>query len=194
MGIGSFVYNSAMSNLLLIKHALPIVQPAIPAQFWELSQAGLLSCHQFSQQLRAYNLQTIYSSDEPKAVQTANELGKHLNLSVSQAKDLHEHRRLTSDYFEHHADFESTIQAFFDQPDIRVFGAETAAQALSRFHAAVSSIVSANPQQDIAIVSHGTVITLLVAKYNSINAFKFWRGLNLPDLVHLTIPDFLYNP
>jgi broad specificity phosphatase PhoE len=182
-----------MSNLLLIKHALPIVQPAIPAQFWKLSQDGLLSCQQFSQQLRAFNLQTIYSSDEPKAVQTAHELGKLLNLSVSQAKGLHEHRRLTSDYFEHRADFESAVQAFFDNPNIRVFGAETAAQALSRFHAAVSTIVSAHPRQDVAIVSHGTVITLLVAKHNSINAFKFWQELNLPDLVCLTLPDFLYN-
>ena len=42
----------------------------------------------------------------------------------------------------------------------------------------------------IAIVAHGTVISLLVARYNDLDAHALWRGLGLPSFCVLSAKDF----
>jgi broad specificity phosphatase PhoE len=50
-------------------------------------------------------------------------------------------------------------------------------------------VLQRHPQDDLAVVAHGTVITLFVAQTNSIDPFKFWQRLGLPSYVVLLLPD-----
>jgi broad specificity phosphatase PhoE len=73
-----------------------------------------------------------------------------------------------------------TMQTFFTRPDELVFAEETARGALERFNAALQKVLATYPHETLGIVSHGTVISLLVAHYNAIDAFGFWQRLELP--------------
>ena len=42
--------------------------------------------------------------------------------------------------------------------------------------------------RNLAVISHGTVITLFVAQTNQIEPFSFWKSLGLPSLVVLKLP------
>jgi broad specificity phosphatase PhoE len=64
-------------------------------------------------------------------------------------------------------------------------------QAFQRFNAAGEKFVADAPHGNLALVTHGTVLTLFVAFHNpQIDALAFWRSLQLPDLIVLTLPDF----
>ncbi len=179
-----------MNKLFLIKHAMPEIQPEVPAYQWHLSESGRQSSLLVLDQLADQELKKIFSSSEPKAIETAEMIGTGLSLPVEIQHCLHEHDRSGTPYFKSKADFEENIKGFFNNPASLVMGKETALQAFLRFKQAVDQIISANTEQDIAIVSHGTVITLLVAYFNRIDPYSFWQGLALPSITVLQLPDF----
>jgi broad specificity phosphatase PhoE len=100
---------------------------------------------------------------------------------------LHEHERDTV-VFLRRAEFEAAVAGFFARPDELALGRETAAQALDRFSRAVDGVLAAHPQGTVAIVTHGTVLSLFVAARTGVDPFPFWRDLALPELVVQDLP------
>jgi broad specificity phosphatase PhoE len=85
--------------------------------------------------------------------------------------------------------FEAAVARLFDQPEELVFGDETAAQALARFRDAVDRVLEGRRKGNIALVSHGRVISLYVADCTGVEPFPFWRRLGLPSFVVLCLPE-----
>lgn len=69
-----------------------------------------------------------------------------------------------------------------------MLGAETAAQSLNRFPAAVDRVVGQGHTESV-VVAHGTVMTLYVARVTRVQPICLWRRLGLPSYVVLTLPD-----
>jgi len=69
------------------------------------------------------------------------------------------------------------------------FGDETALEARERFASAVESVTGADPQENIAIVTHGTVLSLFVSQLTGCAVYPFWRGLGMPAIVAFSHPD-----
>jgi broad specificity phosphatase PhoE len=180
-----------MRKLFLIRHAQPEVTPGVPPRLWPLTAQGHESAQQLAQQLAGDDQPVrLYASPERKAQETAQLIGHHLNLPIEMVADLREHEREHSPFLGKDA-WEQTLTAFFSRPTELIFGEESAHQALQRFHAAVEKIVAGTPHGNLALVTHGTVLTLFVASHNpQIDALAFWRSLQLPDLIVLTLPDF----
>lgn len=180
-----------MPNLILIKHAPPLIEPNLPPDQWHLSDEGRRACRPLAEALREYSPAVIVHSREPKAAETAAGVAEHLHLPIQPADDLHEHDRSNVPHL-HSAEFISMVELFFRKPDDLVLGRETAAQALARFTAAVEHAVervaSEHPDQTVAIVSHGTVIALYVAALSDHKPFDLWRRLKLPSFVVVDSP------
>jgi broad specificity phosphatase PhoE len=71
-----------------------------------------------------------------------------------------------------------------------VLGEETAVTAFKRFDTAVRQQIAAYPDDTLAIVAHGTVISLFISRYNGfVEPFSFWQSLTLPSAFLLTLPD-----
>jgi broad specificity phosphatase PhoE len=68
-------------------------------------------------------------------------------------------------------------------------GSETADEAHARYAAAVSDVVAQHPTGNLAIVSHGTVMTLFVSRLMNLDPVPFWRRLGLPAYAVLSLPD-----
>ncbi len=177
-----------MRRLLLIKHSAPEIVPSQPARLWTLSATGRARCPVLARHLGAYAPATIISSTEPKAAETAQLIAEVLGSSWYCMEGLHEHDRSNAPFLGT-AEFEMTIARFFAEPGTLVFGGETADAACERFSRAIMEVLRRHPQGDLAVVAHGTVITLFVARTNGIDAFDFWRRLGLPSYVVLSLPD-----
>src|SRR5579885_2855921 len=96
-------------HLILIKHALPAVVPAIPASQWVLSDEGRRRCAAVVARLaRVVAPATIAASDEPKARETAQLLAAQLGFdgALRIDHDLREHERRPADFFDTPAAFE----------------------------------------------------------------------------------------
>lgn len=102
---------------------------------------------------------------------------------------LHEHDR-TGAPFLGAEDFDRAARTFFANPGKLVWGNETAEQALERFDGAVRAVLETRGEEVVAVVAHGTVISLFIAQYNDAEAYELWRQLGLPSFCVLSVPGF----
>ncbi len=177
-------------ELILIKHSLPEINPNLPAAEWHLSAEGRQRCERLADRLAQHQPQALYCSREPKAQETARLVAQRLGLSARPLDGLQEHAR-RSEVYTCQDEFEASMRRFFDRPQDLVFGEETAAQAQARFSAALNTLLAQHPDQTLAIVAHGTVITLFTLLTNAsptLPAFELWQRLGLPSLVVLERP------
>jgi broad specificity phosphatase PhoE len=177
-----------MAKLIAIKHAAPQIVPAVASSQWMLSQSGLRECDELASRLARYAVTALYSSEETKAKQTADRLGLHLGLTVSARPGLQENDRTGLRFFHDPVDLDACFRDFFARPFERVVGKESAAEAQARFRGAVQSILDEPGERVPAIVTHGTVLTLLVGAANEIDLFAFWRALTTTSFVVLSAP------
>lgn len=175
-------------RLILVRHSEPEVLPNVPAREWRLSPEGRRRTAALAERLAPYAPGTIVSSVEPKAAETATILARALGMACETAKGLHEHDRSNVGWLSRER-FEAAVTDFFGRPEELVLGRETAAQALARVERAVALALAKHPRGDLVIVTHGTVMTLLIAATNAIDAMAFWRGLELPDCAVLGLPE-----
>jgi broad specificity phosphatase PhoE len=173
-------------RLLLIRHGPPLIRQDTPARGWPLSEDGRLACEDFAGRLAAYDVTAMISSAEPKARETAAILAARLGLTPGVDADLAEHARDNAPFLGR-ADFEAAIRRLFAEPDALVFGQETATQAYTRFALAVQRALAAQPRGDVALVTHGTVMTLYAERHASVEPFAFWQALRMPDLFALPV-------
>jgi broad specificity phosphatase PhoE len=178
-----------MRRLILVRHAAPLKQSDVPARDWPLSPAGQADAARLADLLAPCAPAAIIASDELKARQTAQPLADRLGLTVAVAPGLHEHERRSAGYLDD-ATFQATMARLFAEPDALVFGEETANQALARFSQAIADALALHPSGDLAVFTHGTVLSLFVAAHSHHDPMTFWYHLNLPAWVVFTLPNF----
>ena len=177
-----------MPVLVLVKHALPQIESTVPAKQWRLSEEGQHLSRVLAQKLALHDLDLIFSSVEPKAIETAHIVATTLEKRIEVVEDLHEHDRNNIGFLEQKK-FEASVAQFFNRPDLLTFGNETANQAHHRFSRAVVGIIEKYSDKNIALITHGTVLTLFVSRLVGIEPFPFWKDLKLPSWVVLSHPD-----
>jgi broad specificity phosphatase PhoE len=176
-----------MPKLFLVKHAKPLIDPAKSSELWKLSDEGRIGAQKLADVLAPYNVSTVISSTEPKAIETAQILATALNIPTEPHPDLHEHDRSNVPHMGS-GEFISHVELFFRRPGERVLGRESAEDALARFERAVEAVLTKHPEANIAIVSHGTVIALFVEKHSDRNGFQVWREMSLPSFAVFDLP------
>ena len=149
-----------MPKLMVVKHSLPDIIPTLPARQWRLSSAGRQRCKPLADKLASHQLDVIVASVEPKAAETGQIVGDLLGKACQTAKGLNEHERSDVGWFESKERFEAAVAEFFARPRQLVFGGESADQAHQRFSQAIARVMERHPDQNVAVVSHGTVMTL----------------------------------
>jgi broad specificity phosphatase PhoE len=176
-------------RLFLIRHADPEIVANLPAADWCLSARGVERAKTLASRLTPLGLERIYSSPEPKAMQTAGVLGEVFRVPIVPVLDLREHDRRGVALLSAAA-FEQTMRRLFSQPSVRVFGNETAEAARRRFERALLPLLTSG-HGDIMAVTHGTVLTLAIADRCRVDPFDFWKRLGLPSAVSVLLPDML---
>lgn len=158
-----------------------MVEPGVLAAQWQLSANGRFLSHQLADQLRPYRPTRFVTSDEAKAVETGQIMAAQLGLPCTIEADLHEHNRAGLPFFEDKMAWETAVFHFFTQPDQPVLGEETAVQARQRLEQAIARLQQQYPQDTLALVSHGRILTAFISEYNTaVDPFSFWQSLTLP--------------
>ncbi|WP_165372477.1 histidine phosphatase family protein [Nocardioides iriomotensis] len=169
-----------MARLYLVRHARPRVDPALPADRWELDPAGLPDLAALAVSERLPRRARWYSSPEPKALATARRL---TTTPVRVAPDLVEHRR-EARWFDDRGDFHDAVRRAFARPGERSMPEwEPLADLEARLVPAVREILARHPVDDVVLVGHGTAWTVLRAALTGEPAdLDAWAALRMPDV------------
>ena len=166
-----------MPSLYFITHPDVHIDPAVPVPDWPLSARGRERMHLLLRRQWVAGLGAVWCSTERKARDGAQIIAAAANLSVNVMPDLRENDRSATGYLPK-PQFEAMADVFFAQPDKSIQGWETAAAAQLRIVAAIKSVLGhtsapssyapapptadTNGEQDVAVVAHGGVGTLLL--------------------------------
>ncbi|MBK26354.1 MAG: hypothetical protein CME70_20310 [Halobacteriovorax sp.] len=180
------------NTLILVKHALPELNEEVAPKEWQLGEKGLKQAKKFAGFVQD-NLDVdpiIYSSEESKAIDTAKVLAETLGLNHKTNPDLGEIDRAPSKILDEEGHI-SRNEAIFKKPAEAVLGSESANDALKRFESGIKEIIKDPQEDERLIVTHGTVISLFLAKHNKeIDAFDVWQKLSCPSYVVVSLPEF----
>lgn len=175
-----------MGRLYLIRHSVPAVEPGVPPREWRLSDDGRARAERLAERLAGAGIARFATSDEPKARATGELIAARLGLPVETAPGLHEQDRAGAPHLSA-GDFARAIADVFARPGERVFGRESADEAHDRFAAAVGAAL-ARWGDDLALVGHGTVMALYIARRNRRDPHALWRSLGMPCCAVLDLP------
>lgn len=172
----------ANDKLILVKHAMPDINPLAPPRTWRLSDPGRNAARRLGIALIDDQPIAVLTSDEPKAIETGEIIAAQLQLQAIVKPGLREHERGVLP-FESPSVFDEHIRKLFLHPDAVVYGCESADAAHRRFESATRSAISSQPPGTLVIVAHGTVIALLVGRANGLDPFPIWKSLGLPSFI-----------
>ncbi len=155
--------NSTSNKVIFITHANVSIDPKVPIPEWGLSKIGKERHQQFNTKPIIKNVQSIYSSNEQKAIDGANILAKHLGLTFTKIESLGENDRSSTGYLIEE-EFQKTVDAFFSYPEKSIRGWERAIDVQNRIVNTIEDILTTEKtsSSDIAIVAHGGVGALLL--------------------------------
>lgn len=149
---------------LYITHPQVQIDAAVPVPKWGLSEVGRARAEATTQQPWVRTLGRIVSSDETKAIETANLLAAAAGVVVETDDTMGENDRSATGFLPP-PEFEKAADWFFANPTESFNGWERAADAQARISAAVFRILDEHdPKIPIAFVGHGGVGTLLKCK------------------------------
>ena len=178
-----------MTKLILVRHAAPATDACVAPNQWPLSESGRRGARLLAQLVTPYLPAALISSREAKAAETAALLARELGTRYTTAPGLHEHNRASVGWVVE-PEYRAGMAALFAQPAEVVFGDESADQAFERFRAAVHDVLALFPDQNVVLVTHGTVMTLLITRLQADpDPLVFWRRLGLPAVAVLDRPD-----
>jgi broad specificity phosphatase PhoE len=175
-------------KLILIRHSLPEIVPEQPASQWWLSDAGRRRCANLAERLAPHDPAVLVSSLEPKAIETGQIVAAILGIPFKTAANLHEHERRNVGLFADSNQFQARVVSVFEHPGERILGEETADEAHVRFARAVAGLLEQHPGGNLAVVTHGTVMSLFVSRAARIAPAPFWKRLGLPAFAVLSLP------
>lgn len=175
---------------LLVRHARTRLDPALPSAEWSLTDDAARDCRRLAEKLASARPTEVITSSEPKAISTGSLLAESWAVSCSEAEGLEEHDRTGVPFVHDNATWLAMVESLFTEPNRRVLGMESAFEALDRFESALQRELNARPSQVPALVSHATVMSLFVAKYNALDAFRFWQTLGMPEALLVRRADF----
>lgn len=170
-----------IDRLILVRHAMPIVQPDVPSDEWQLGDEGRRDARSLRSKLHedAY----FVASDEPKAIQTLEELANNAGASIDPGFREVRRPHFWSD------DYRAVARSYIE--GVRLPGWEDHDRVAERFAAAVArhAILAAASGRALVIGTHGLASTVWLASIMRLDPSpaEFWEDLRFPDLIDVDL-------
>jgi broad specificity phosphatase PhoE len=166
-------------RLILIRHAVPQIDPQTPAGLWQLGHEGRTA----ARALRPLLAQSAYyvASTEPKAIETLQEISgdPHMPTDPGFAEVRRPHR-----WSDEH-DYRTVARAYVQ--GARHDGWESHEEVTDRFDAAVArhAALAAACNRTLIIGTHGLAPTIWLASRYFLRPgpAQFWAALRFPDII-----------
>jgi len=180
-GYPAAVSATGAGRLVLVRHAMPELDPAVPSTWRRLGEAGRAAARALRPLLpgSAYHV----ASDEPKAVQTLRELAGHHDVATDPGFAEVHHRYVWA------ADHGYRALAYAYLEGVCHEGWEPHALVAARFDAAVVRHAAAAGDRMLVVGTHGLAPTVWLASRMRVepSPARFWAALRWPELIDVAL-------
>lgn len=147
-----------------------------------LTEKGFLQAEELCNFLTDIRVDKIVSSPYLRAVQTIEPFAENHQLKIETDHRLKE-RVLSSQFF---PDWQVKLEAAYQNMDLKYEGGESGNEAMRRIVEVVEEMFSSN-FENMVLVGHGGIISLLLHYYDETFGFEQWKELSNPDVFLLSI-------
>lgn len=167
------------NTLIFLRHALTTIDLDIPSAEWDLSEQGKQEIQRIADSGVFDSIDILISSDEKKAIRTAEPIARRLNLKIRSNplfRELDRKQIQSKDKTE----YEIIVKQVFEKKAQSILGCETAENSLNRFKKGIKIIEESFVNSKILIVSHGIILTLFRSdylKWSPRKSFSEWKKL-----------------
>ncbi|MBI4100295.1 histidine phosphatase family protein [Candidatus Microgenomates bacterium] len=169
-------------NIVFIRHSKSLINPDIPITTWGLSEEGVSLAKKLNNLKKIKELDVIYASLQPKALETAILATKNSGIPIKIDNRLTETTSFTNK-FVNLEQLEKNTKEYFSNENSRINNGETGKEALARFNKAINDIfITEKDKKDIGIVSHGNILASFAVQYTKGDAFELVENMKQPDL------------
>lgn len=151
-----------------------------------LSDSGRQQAEQLKAFFQAHPLDGLISSACLRAQLTAEPLALAFGLPVRVDERLQE--RVLSAIPLSDQEERDRLKRAYDDPDLRYEGGETSREAASRALSCIADHLFSG-KRNIAFVTHGHVMSLILRNYNPAFGYESWERLTYPDVYRLRFHD-----
>jgi len=148
-----------------------------------LTEQGKQDAKALVQMLRDIEVDHILASPYKRAVDTIMPLAEKLNLGIQRIEGLKE-RVLSNQPMD---DWLVKLEQTFVDKDIAFEGGESSREALSRVLQVIEVVLDNEEMNQVVLVSHGNLLSLLINHYNPAFGFQEWAKMRNPDLFILEL-------
>jgi broad specificity phosphatase PhoE len=172
-----------VERLILVRHAMPELDPAVPAERWRLGADGRAAARSLRPVMpeRAYYV----TSDEPKAAETLQEIAGLPEIATDPGFGEVRRPHVWSDDY----DYRAIARAYLE--GVRHAGWEAHAEVVNRFDAAVArhAGLAAARNEILVIGTHGLAPTVWLASRVPLDPdpARFWAALRFPDIIDVDL-------
>jgi broad specificity phosphatase PhoE len=175
-----------MNRLLLVRHAEPEIDVAVPSAAWPLTARGIASTERLATTVAEFAPTRVISSPEVKAVETGRVVATALGLPLEVNDHFAEHGAGPDQFIPDYREFRAMVRRFFDEPEALVFRDESCQAAAARFDSGVLDLAG-RPDDIPIVITHGRIMSSWLANVSGGTAWDIWTALRMPDLIEVDL-------
>jgi len=164
----------------LIRHAQSIYDPSIPEQERSLSLEGKKQAIDLIKKLTPLRIEKIYSSPAKRAIDTIAPFAQTVGLNIELVPEFKECKMLPCKSFE---EWYAIIKKSWDDFTFKPKNWESNLECQARICKKIDDLRMKHSDVNIAISSHGRVLSLLLNKIDKNWGFDKWKDLPMPSII-----------
>jgi broad specificity phosphatase PhoE len=155
-----------------LRHFQTKVEPETPAAEWQLSEEGRKRSEEFIEN-NEFNVETVYTSTEPKAVQTAEKIAEKAGAEIVKIDLLREVDRSEEGFVEDHDRYIELVEDYLSG------GLEADWESQEKVKQRFQEFLDEAEENSLA-VTHGLFLSLNIPEKNHV---EFWKKLSFGEYI-----------
>ncbi|WP_408009792.1 histidine phosphatase family protein [Pseudalkalibacillus sp. A8] len=166
-----------MDKIYIVRHCKAVGQPPEA----QLTEEGFKQAEELADFFSTIQIDRIISSPFTRAQQSIEPTGKKQGVRVETDDRLA--KRILST--EHHEDWLEKLRHSFEDIKMKLQGGESSQEAMGRAESMITELKE-RPEENIILVTHGNLMTLLLKYFDDSYGFEEWKKLINPDVFLVT--------
>ncbi|MGD6778004.1 histidine phosphatase family protein [Sutcliffiella horikoshii] len=160
-------------NIYIVRHCQAQGQPAESP----LTKEGFKQAAELAVLFSNIQINRIISSPFLRAIQSVEPFSKEMNIGIELDERLAE-RTLSSVNL---PDWMDKLKATYEDMELKFEGGESSREAMDRIVTVVEEALESD-DENIIIVTHGNIMSLLLKNYQESFGYEDWKSLRNPDV------------